>query len=72
MHDRLLPREWHTVKSVLLTEMATAGTFHLCSKVADALFHARLLAESCAREGERLGCGISEQGPRPGAGEGER
>lgn len=49
MHDKELSRSWHTIKCVLLNEMQTCDTFDKCIKVADALFHARLLAESTAR-----------------------
>ena len=49
-HDSHMPTGWHTIKSVLLVEMATAANFHQCCKVADALFHARLLGESCAKK----------------------
>lgn len=64
-HDSRMPRGWHTIKSVLLTELATAANFHHCVRAADALFHARLLGESCAREGRLFdaGSGQSEGGP---------
>lgn len=60
-HDSRMPEGWHTIKSVLLTEINTAATFHHCVRAADALFHARLVGESCARENQRFaaanGCG---------------
>jgi hypothetical protein len=49
-HDKQMPQGWHTIKSVLLKEMATAANFHLCIECADALFHARLIGESIANE----------------------
>ena len=48
LHDSKMPEGWHTVKSVLLTELATSSNWYLCVKTADALFHARLLAENVA------------------------
>ena len=53
-HDNEMPEGWHTVKSVLLNEICTAATFHLCTQAADALFHARLIGESCARTTRRM------------------
>lgn len=50
LHDDYMPRGWHTIKSVLITEIATAANFHLCDRAATALFHARLIGESIARE----------------------
>ena len=49
-NDNHMPSGWHTIKSVLLKEIRMAGNFHLCISAADALFHARLLGESIARE----------------------
>lgn len=54
MQDGRMPRGWHVIKSVLLTEIATAANFHHCERAADALFHARLMGESCARENQRM------------------
>jgi len=50
VHDDAMPQGWHTIKSVLLKEIRTAANFHLCAQGADALFHARLIGESIARE----------------------
>ena len=50
IHDKKMPEGWHTIKSVLLTEICTAANFHLCNRAADALFHARLIGEGIARE----------------------
>lgn len=50
IHDSLMPKGWHTIKSVLLNEMRLAANFHLCCQVADGLFHARLIGERIARE----------------------
>ena len=50
IHDDYMPRGWHTVKLVLLAEMNTANTFYKCQKVADAIFHARLVGENIAKD----------------------
>ena len=50
IHDNKMPGGWHMIKSVLLKEMQTAANFHLCEQAAGALFHARLIGESIARE----------------------
>ena len=50
MNDEYMPKGWHTIKCVLLKELRTAGSFHLCCECADALFHARLIGESIAKE----------------------
>ena len=67
IHDKQMPHGWHTIKSVLLTELRTAGNFHLCKQAADALFHARLIGEGIAKEmgtqlenGQIFGCGPIE------------
>ena len=52
LHDDAMPKGWHTIKSVLLTEMHTAANFHLCCLAADALFHARLVGEGCAKKND--------------------
>lgn len=51
LHDDEMPKGWHTIKSVLLKEIHTAANFHLCCLAADALFHARLVGEGCAKKG---------------------
>jgi len=48
IHDNFMPKEWHIIKSVLLTEMQTAANFHLCVECANALFHARLIGQKIA------------------------
>ena len=53
-HDSFMPQGWHTIKSVLLTEMKCAANFHHCCEAADALFHARLLGGQVARENARF------------------
>ena len=52
MHDNQMPKGWHLIKTVLLEEMKTAKSFHLCILCADALFHARLLGRQVARNTE--------------------
>lgn len=70
IHDQQMPKGWHTIKSVLLTEMRTAANFHLCMCAADALFHARLVGQSIARQygtrtegGTVMGCSAGAQPP---------
>ena len=53
-HDSRMPEGWHTIKSVLLTEMKCAANFHHCVECADALFHARLIGGQVARENARF------------------
>lgn len=60
-HDSRMPKGWHTIKTVLLKEMASAETFYLCELAADALFHARLLGEGCARDIAHFSTGQSER-----------
>ena len=58
VHDKQMPKGWHQIKCVLLKELRTAANFHLCCEVAGALFHARLIGESIAKEmGAALGGG---------------
>lgn len=54
MHDSKMPKEWHTIKSVLVKEMCYADTFQHAIQCADALFHCRLMGESVARDVARL------------------
>lgn len=68
MHDNEMPDGWHTIKSVLLKEIRSAATFHLCSEAASALFHARLIGESIARES--AGDAQDRSRPRPMVGQG--
>ncbi len=70
IHDKQMPRGWHTIKSVLLKEIRTAANFHLCCEAASALFHARLIGESIAKEvgtgredGTVVGC-VQEEPPK--------
>lgn len=49
-HDSQMPKGWHAIKSVLLTEIRTAANFHLCIAAADALFQARLIGEGIKDE----------------------
>lgn len=55
MHDDHMPQGWHLIKSVLLKELKTASSFHLCHEAAQALFHARLIGESISREASVYG-----------------
>jgi hypothetical protein len=67
--DAQMPREWHTIKSVLLTEMRTADTFQHCIDVADALFHARLLGQTiyrtCNESEDRAPCYTEKENGTP-------
>jgi hypothetical protein len=49
-HDEAMPDGWHLIKEVLLTEMSTAATFEQCLLCADALYHARILADTKRRK----------------------
>lgn len=53
LHDKEMPKGWHTIKSVLLKEIHTAANFHLCCLAVDALFHARLIGEGISKESEK-------------------
>jgi len=56
VHDSFMPKGWHLIKSVLIKEMVTASSFHVCNQIADALFHARLVGEGVVKVGcENLG-----------------
>ena len=55
IHDKQMPKGWHTIKSVLLKEIHMAANFHLCCEAASALFHARLIGESIAEESNGRG-----------------
>ena len=54
MNDEQMPKGWHTIKSVLLTELKTASNLHLCCEAAEALFHARLIGESISKEKDKI------------------
>ena len=48
--DKDMPHGWHSIKSVLIGEIAASSNFHQCVAAANALFHARLIGESIAAE----------------------
>ena len=45
MSDRYMPMGWHQVKMALLSEIAASDNFHAIGLAADALSHARRMAE---------------------------
>jgi hypothetical protein len=66
-HDNDLPKEWHHIKTTLLKEIQTAATFQTIIYAADALVHARLVAESVQKEADRFNQeNVSEEAPAAG------